>query len=347
MKFVDSKLARQPQALWPRRALFQLHLWTGIGFGLYLLVVSLSGSAIVFRHEMDRALCPNIIMVKPSGPRMSDARIAQAARNVARRRGARFNMHVQVRGPRVPGAAVEVWYLFGRGRFERLFDPYTGKDLGDATACEPAFVSWLADLHDNLLGGETGLAINGTGGVLLVLMCLTGLVIWWPGTARWRRSLTVHRHVSWRRFVWDLHSMIGFWTLALIFMWALSGIYLAFPNSFYDVGDFLAAHGGGRAALHRMDVFIDWLVNLHFGRAFGLWIKVLWCILGLVPAALMVTGALMWWNRVLRRVIGRSGEVLPATTATTATTAAPQAADPAVAFSAAPMTNATLESGAS
>ncbi len=320
MTLADSKLARQPQALWVRRALFQLHLWTGLGFGLYICMISLSGSAIVFRHEMDRALCPQIIMVKPSGPRMSDAQLAAAARR-SFRRFPRANVQIEVRGPRVPGAAVEVWYLFRRDRIERLLDPYTGKDLGDATACEPGFVAGLADLHDNLMGGTTGLAFNGIGAVLLTLMCLTGAVIWWPGTARWRRSLTLRRNVHWRRFVWDLHGVVGFWMFALILMWAVSGIYLAFPNSFYDVGDFLVAHGASRATPHRIDVLIDWLVRLHFGRTFGLWAKVLWVILGLIPCALIVTGALMWWNRVLRKVMGRSGELIGAVPTSPATPA--------------------------
>jgi uncharacterized iron-regulated membrane protein len=217
-------------------------------------------------------------------------------------------VRVEVRGPRVPGAAVEVWYFVRQGRVERLFDPYTGRDLGDAVACEPTFVSHLADLHDELLGGSTGLAVNGTGGALLLLMCLTGAVIWWPGLSRVQRSMTLRRKVHWRRFVWDLHSVLGFWMFALILMWGVSGVYLAFPNSFYDVGDFLIAHGAAPATSHKIDVLIDWLVKLHFGRAFGTWVKVLWTILGLIPAALIVTGALMWWNRVLRKAIGRSGE---------------------------------------
>ena len=312
MSLANSKLARQPQTLWVRRALFQVHLWTGLGFGLYICVISLSGSAIVFRHEMDRALCPQIIMVKPSGARLSDAQLAAAARREFRRFPQRANVRIEVRGPRVPGAAVEVWYLFPRDRIERLFNPYTGKDLGDAVACEPSFVAGLADLHDNLMGGETGLAVNGIGAVLLTLMCVTGAVIWWPGTARWRRSMTLRPGVHWRRFIWDLHNVLGFWVFALILLWAVSGIYLAFPNSFYDVGDFLVAHGAGPATPHRIDVLIDWLVRLHFGRTFGLWAKVLWVILGLVPCGLIVTGGLMWWNRVLRRVMGRSGELIDA-----------------------------------
>jgi uncharacterized iron-regulated membrane protein len=312
VKLANSKLARQPQALWMRRAIFQVHLWTGLTLGLYVLVVSLSGSAIVFRREMDHALCPQIIMVKPAGPRMSDAQLAIAARDAARWRLSQFNVHIEVRGSRVPGAAVEVWYLFRGGRFERLFDPYTGKDVGDAVACEPTFVSRLADLHDNLLAGRAGRAVNGVGALVVLLSCLTGAVIWWPGTARWRRSMTLRWNVHWRRFIWDLHSVLGFWMFALLLMWGVSGVYFAFPDPFYAAGDLLVAHSAGHVSPANIDVLTDWLVTLHFGRAFGLWVKLLWLFLGLVPAALIVTGTLMWWNRVLRKAMGSSGEVAPA-----------------------------------
>jgi uncharacterized iron-regulated membrane protein len=41
---------------------------------------------------------------------------------------------------------------------------------------------------------------------------------------------------------------------------------------------------------------------LHFGNFGGTPVKILWCLLGLAPMALFGTGALMWWNRVLRRI---------------------------------------------
>ncbi len=300
MNIAASKLARQPQGVWLRRALFQVHLWTGLALGLYVILISLSGSAIVFRHEMDHALCPQIVRVKPSGTRMSDGQLAAAARRATPGRFASSNVHIEVRGARVPGGAVEVWYLLPRGRFERLFDPYTGRDLGDAVACEPAFVSRLADLHDNLLGGNVGRAGNGVGSMVLLLMLLTGAVIWWPGRARWRQSMTLRWNVGWRRFTWDLHSVLGFWMFALLLMWVVSGIYFAFPTWFDAAGGVLVAHG---VASERVDNLIDGLVTLHFGRAFGTWVKVLWVFLGFVPVALIVTGAVMWWNRVLRKAM--------------------------------------------
>ena len=49
----------QPQALPLRRVLYQVHLWLGITVGLYVVVISISGSAVVFRRELTRWLLPD------------------------------------------------------------------------------------------------------------------------------------------------------------------------------------------------------------------------------------------------------------------------------------------------
>ena len=46
------------------------------------------------------------------------------------------------------------------------------------------------------------------------------------------------------------------------------------------------------------DTIQRWFGYLHFGNFGGVPVKILWFILGLAPAALAVTGTLMWWNRV-------------------------------------------------
>ncbi len=48
----------QPQNVPFRRALYRIHLWVGIATGLYILMMSLSGSAVVFRRELTRWLMP-------------------------------------------------------------------------------------------------------------------------------------------------------------------------------------------------------------------------------------------------------------------------------------------------
>src|SRR5688572_18683235 len=46
------RLLYAPQHLWMRRALFQVHLWAGIGVGLYVFVIGVTGSVLMFREEL-------------------------------------------------------------------------------------------------------------------------------------------------------------------------------------------------------------------------------------------------------------------------------------------------------
>ncbi|GIT67314.1 MAG: hypothetical protein Ct9H300mP25_07860 [Acidobacteriota bacterium] len=48
-----------------------------------------------------------------------------------------------------------------------LFNPYTGADLGHRLPLPYRLTTWLLDLHDNLLYGETGRRINGLGAIVL------------------------------------------------------------------------------------------------------------------------------------------------------------------------------------
>jgi hypothetical protein len=105
--------------------------------------------------------------------------------------------------------------------------------------------------------------------------------------------------------------MVGFWTFAFTVVFALSGAYFGFPAMFQDVADRLDPVTDPEA--YRVsDQVIYWLAYLHFGRINGIGIpcsgpglcdqatKAAWAFFGLAPAAMFVTGAIMWWNRVLR-----------------------------------------------
>ncbi|HTT06683.1 MAG TPA: PepSY-associated TM helix domain-containing protein [Steroidobacteraceae bacterium] len=315
-----------PQSVPLRRALFHVHRWVGLAIGVYVLLVSLSGGVIVYRGELDRVFATRTVVVRPRERRLSDAQLLAAAR--AAYPGVRFSA-IQIHPPSAPDRPAEVWFFFGGrrvgpGRIKRLFDPYTGQDLGDPLGPEPAPLSWIARLHENLLSGSIGLALNGVAAMLLTVLCLTGAVIWWPGSARWRRSVALRRHVGWRRLTWDLHSVLGFWGLLAVLMWSLTGIYLAFPDAFVSLLKLLWVHGAPTAASRASGRAIDWLVPLHFARAFGPYVQACFAILALVPSALFVTGVLMWWNRVLRRPFGRvwhgDGRVRPVAAAGQAAT---------------------------
>jgi uncharacterized iron-regulated membrane protein len=330
MAFLQNWL-RRPQRVWFRRALFQVHLWTGIGVGLYIVAVCVSGSAVVFRAELTRYITRGPRTVVISGKQLTDNELRQ----IAQRDYPAYSV-AQVWAAKKPTDAAEVWLARPGTSLQREFDPYTGKDLGNRQPLSLAFFNWLIDFHGNLALGTTGRIFNGVGGFLTTILCLTGMVIWWPGIGNWRHSMMAAWRGDWKRFNWELHSTVGFWMLLIIFLFAITGAYLVFTMPFeraintvsplrvycYDIsedescddqlalgaaqidpdnGEVLDAPANGPGPkLTLGDEFVRWAPRVHYGRFSGTGVKVLWMILGLAPPLLFLTGSIMWWNRVLR-----------------------------------------------
>jgi uncharacterized iron-regulated membrane protein len=326
---------RRPKSLWIRKALFQIHLWTGISLGAYVLVISLSGSAIVFRNDLYNALWPGPRMVAISGPRLTHDQLRDAARRAYPRYRVSWIWDAK-RPNQAPNQAIEIWLDRNGHKKERLFDPYTGQDLGESRPYSIQFLAWLADLHINLLSGNTGRLVNGAGAIFVLILSVTGAVLWWPGIRGWRRGLLIRHTSNWKLFNWELHSVIGLWMLPFVFMFGLVGTYSSFPRPFQVLVNKIApldvyrlipeaslrmppnssfipvgAQSGAprprfiRPKLSTGDQIIRWFSYLHFGN-FGGWpSKALWVVIGLAPAFLFVTGVLMWWNRVLGPAVRR------------------------------------------
>lgn len=343
MTFRDRAL-RRPQSLWLRKALFQIHLWTGIALGLYVVVVSVSGSAIVFRNELYKSLWPGPKIVPISGPRLSRDALKKAVHQAWPHYSITYIWESKRKDE-----ATEVWIERDGEKkpktVGRLVDPFTGRDLGASRPVSIGVLAWLSNLHTDLLGGSTGRKVNGVLAILVVLLSVTGLAIWWPGTGRLRRSLIIDFKANWKRLNWDLHSVVGFWMFALVFMWGVTGVYLVFPTPFQVVVNHFSplqlyglqssmqtpAISPSEAAVQIVrvadetpppvrrrrkpprgsngDVFLRWFYYLHFGNFGGWQGKALWVVLGLVPPFLFVTGAIMWWNRVLSREARASRQV--------------------------------------
>src|SRR5688572_31138888 len=113
---------RQPQRVWLRRAAFQVHLWTGLGIGLYVVVLSLTGSLLVYRNELDRYLAtPHASFDEQARPMNADELRAVAQRAYPGWRITDVTEGRTVRRPPRQGASGGG--RGGRGRGNRLPDP--------------------------------------------------------------------------------------------------------------------------------------------------------------------------------------------------------------------------------
>ncbi len=226
---------RRPQQVALRRLNFQVHLWAGIIVTLYLIVIGLTGSVLVFRPEIER-LCG----LKPwqgLATQSAAADIATVVENLeAAYPGSRI---VSVDAPG-PEEATFVAVIEGhrgdlaRGRLKVACGPADGRLLGEF----PHGSSWLnivQGMHATLLihPGSRGRLWNGIGAAALLLLNVTGMVIWWPGIRNWKRALKVDLARNWRRINFDLHVWVGFWTILLTSVWAVTGIYFGWPRQVF------------------------------------------------------------------------------------------------------------------
>lgn len=367
MGFID-----RPQLVPLRKFLFQVHLWAGVAIGLYMIAISISGSILVFQQDM----FDDTRQSQPATePRFSFGDAVEVARR-AHPEDDLLYLDNRNRNPEV------VSVLMGTpGRTQVVNVDRVSDQIVDDSIRQQRHrtISFLEELHNELLGGSTGERINGVGGGLLFLMSLTGIVLWWPGRKNWKRALTVMWRARWPRVNFDLHLAFGFWTLCFVAVWGITGLYFGFPLHFrkavaafspvvpmprdshwtpgqsvlpmdrfidrakqvfpgtelvfltYGVqqkdGAIVAILSRNRAApleVERCIVYLHpstaailgtedsahwswgdrvlmWAYTAHFGDFGGLATKLVWFVIGLVPAGLTVTGYLMWWNRVLKK----------------------------------------------
>src|SRR5260370_14448299 len=136
------KLLNRPQSLWLRKALFQVHLWTGIGIGLYVLLMSVSGTVLVYRRELAKAFSHEPRIIVGPGPRMSVDDLKQAAKRAYPEYEATRSYE-----RKKPDQPVEMWLERGEKpaekRFQRLFNPYTGSALGHTLHPGLRFSLWF------------------------------------------------------------------------------------------------------------------------------------------------------------------------------------------------------------
>ena len=283
---------RQPQLLRWRRFVVQLHLWIGLTLGVYIVVLSVTGSVSVLRADVHGWFVPRTVATE--GTRLA----GDALQDAVRRTYPLFEV-TNVFERRRPDAPVMVTLQRGGTTVERLFDPYAARDLGLAYPPTTEAIEWVVDLHDNLLAGTTGRAVNGVGALLFLALTITGAIAWWPGVGRLGHSMVPGKPAKSARFARRLHNAVGIWTLALMLLWAITAVYFAFPDPFEWTIDYFDEDltDGERPGAG----FVRTVVNLHFGRAWGMPVKLAWVALGMVPAVLFVTGIITWWVRVMRR----------------------------------------------
>jgi vanillate O-demethylase ferredoxin subunit len=178
-----------------RRLAVRLHAWTGLLVAPLIVVVGLSGAALVFRPELDGL---------PSGSRPLAAPVAPPSLDAVLRAALLPHPGGEARALRIAADArrpYRVEVVRGSARIDVDVDPATLRVVGSRSPERSVFAAVHA-LHAGFHAGRAGAVVVGLLGVWLVVEGVSGLWLYGPSvtpTARMRRrgsSRAVHRLVG-------------------------------------------------------------------------------------------------------------------------------------------------------
>jgi uncharacterized iron-regulated membrane protein len=95
------------------------------------------------------------------------------------------------------------------------------------------FFQIVLQLHLNLLlGKKYGHVLVGFSTIFFAVLCLSGIVLWWP--KKWKpktikNSFSINFKAKSKRLNYDLHNVLGFYSLLLALLFAFTGLVFAFP----------------------------------------------------------------------------------------------------------------------
>lgn len=208
----------------------KIHLGLSVPLGLVITVVCLSGAVLVFEGEITRALHPELYRVAVP----ADVRPLRPSQ-LADRIGGQMPDSLHLVSLQLSARSDEPCMAAFRetGRKQLSVDPYTGRVNGWIES--PAFFGTVRKLHRWLLDpppskGEksVGKAIVGVSTLALVLILVSGLILWIP---RSRKALRNRLKVSCsdgRRFWHECHVSLGFYATLLLLVMALTGLTWSF-----------------------------------------------------------------------------------------------------------------------
>lgn len=204
------------------RKLFKLHSWFGLFTGIFLILLGLSGSVLVFRTELDNFFNQDLLRVSHAETKVPDQALKNCYDSITSRYP-NLDGIAWVNPDAGPGQAYNFRIYFNDTHLLTYdlalisFDPYTGAILreGPSTQFTPSFIEWLFQFHFSFQLGIPGAALTAIFGITMLLSLLTGAVVYRKMLWKVLTFQVKINRKNWRTISSDLHRIIGVWSLLL------------------------------------------------------------------------------------------------------------------------------------
>ncbi|PBJ13245.1 PepSY domain-containing protein [Flavobacterium sp. ACN6] len=199
-----------------------LHLWLGLASGIVVLIMGVTGCILVFEHEIKAMTSPWLNVEAQSADKiLPPSKIYPLVKKAFPKK--------DIHG---------LWYN-GLDKTIKVdiesdsliyVNPYNGQITGMVD--HEDFFHEIDEGHRYLwLGKEIGTTITSWATLIFFFLLISGIILWFP--KKWNKttvnsSFKIKWKAKFKRVNYDLHNVLGFYTLILAFLIALTGLIMSF-----------------------------------------------------------------------------------------------------------------------
>ena len=249
-----------------RKIINDIHLWLGIGSGIILFIVCLTGTILAFEQEIKSVLNKSTYKIDEKAEKKSIYDIKNEIEKSGQYNVAEFiiiqndyTALVIENEPKGIKAHDDHEDDHGPSRINLHINPFNGNILPEENFNNGnAFFLSVMKLHRwLLLDVKIGRPIVGAATIIFIVLCVSGLILWIPKKVKkakqWKRGLTIKWKANWKRINYDIHNTLGFYALIPLLLMGLSGLIWSFPSYYNGLENVL----GDKLGKQRFDTTIS------------------------------------------------------------------------------------------
>lgn len=222
-----------------KKVIHFLHLWLGLGSGLIVFILAVTGCIYAFQEEIQQATQSYRYVEPQKKPYLAPSQF----RTIAEKALPDKKIHsVQYADSKT--AVVITFFSFEPEYYYLMYaNPYTGEIL-KIKDMESDFFRFILMGHYYLwLPPNIGQPVAASATLIFVLLLISGFVLWWPkNKAAIKQRFKVKWNAQWRRKNYDLHNVLGFYAIPVAIIIACTGLIMGFQ--WFSKSVYWATSGG-------------------------------------------------------------------------------------------------------
>lgn len=227
-----------------------LHLYLGLSAGIIVFIIAITGCIYVFQKDIYEAINAKAIFIQapPNTPQLP----LTTLQNIAEKSigGKKISYITTYAAPNrsweflsYKTANPQAFFYFDtiETYLNVLINPYTGKVML-VKDYKYDFFNIVKYLHWNLLiNHPLGQQIVGGATLIFIFLLISGMIMWWPKSLKkvaLKHSFSIKWRARFKRLNYDLHNVLGFYTMIIALLLALTGIiwtYKWFETNVYTL----------------------------------------------------------------------------------------------------------------